>query len=166
LIPLTTPEVRRLLLALDEPSEQFTFRLAWSHWRRRHQAVAKRGQVARRARCQAAAPATIQSALLPVPERGWGHTAVAAALTESQWRQLAPLLPAQRRRQGRPLRDLRQMITAMLWVERTGCSWRALPSHFGPWQDVYARYHRWRQDGLWLRILQTLEHAAPEAACA
>ena len=38
LIPLTVPEVRRLLLALAEPLEQFSFRLAWSRWRRRHQA--------------------------------------------------------------------------------------------------------------------------------
>jgi hypothetical protein len=42
LIPLTVPEVRRLLVRLiwnDLPSQ--THILAWSHWRRRHQARAK-----------------------------------------------------------------------------------------------------------------------------
>jgi len=38
LIPLTVPEARRLLLALGEPPECFGFRLAWSSFRRRHQA--------------------------------------------------------------------------------------------------------------------------------
>jgi transposase len=99
-------------------------------------------------------------------EREGGPSALATDLTEEQWQQLAPLLPAQRRRQGRPRPDLRQMINAMLWIERSGCSWRALPSHFGPGQDVYARYHRWRQSGLWLRIRQTLQPATSEAACA
>ena len=49
----------------------------------------------------------------------------------------------------------------MLWVERTGGSWRALPSHFGPWHGVYARYQRWRKAGLWARILDVLDQ--PEA---
>jgi transposase len=58
------------------------------------------------------------------------------------------------------------MITAMLWLEQSGCSWRALPTHFGPWQDVYQRYHRGRQTGLWRRIRQPLQQSAPESASA
>src|SRR5207249_3086425 len=42
LIPLTVPEVRRLLLALDEPPDRFGFRLLWATWRRHHQADAQR----------------------------------------------------------------------------------------------------------------------------
>jgi hypothetical protein len=168
LIPLTVPEVRRLLLALDDPPERFSLRLAWSRWRRHHQAVAKRAHAARRAGRLAAAPAVPRSAVQPLGVRDDAPSALPAELTERQWRHLAPLLPAQRQRRGRPLRDLRPMIEAMLWVERTGGSWRALPSRFGPWQDVYARYHRWRQSGLWLRIRQALDHdqATAEAACA
>lgn len=166
MIALTVPEVRRLLLALDESPERFRLRLAWSRWRRHHQAGAKRSHAARRARRQLPPPAAIQSA--PVPLLGWddGGGAAVVALTPNQWHRIAPLLPVPRRRHGQPPRDLRPMIDAMLWVEQTGCSWRALPSHFGPWQDVYARYHRWRQDGLWLRIRQALDQAPAEAACA
>lgn len=53
----------------------------------------------------------------------------------------------------------------MLWVERTGCSWQTLPDRFGPWQSVYHRYQRWRDSGLWARLLDRLnqdEVAAPE----
>ena len=165
MIALTVPEVRRLLLALDEPPERFSLRLAWSRWRRHHQAVAKRGHAARRAR-QAPPAAAIRPALVPLLGRDDGEGAAVVDLTPSQWQRIAPLLPVPRRRHGQPPRDLRPLIEAMLWVERTGCSWRALPSHFGPWQDVYARYHRWRQDGLWLRIRQALDHATAEVACA
>jgi Putative transposase of IS4/5 family (DUF4096) len=89
-----------------------------------------------------------------------------AALTDGQWDHIARLLPTPRQRTGRPFHDLGVMITAILWVEHTGCSWRTLPACFGPWQDVSACYHRWRQTGLWLRIRQALQRLPPETACA
>jgi hypothetical protein len=42
LIPLTVPEVRRLILAMAGPEEEREFRLGWSLWRRAQQAVARR----------------------------------------------------------------------------------------------------------------------------
>jgi hypothetical protein len=43
LVPLTEPEVRRLMLAVAWPLLNDAERaLAWSHWRRRHQATARR----------------------------------------------------------------------------------------------------------------------------
>ncbi len=49
LIPLTVPEVRRLLWRLARPPlPPAAFVLAWSHWRRRHQAQARRSHYQRR----------------------------------------------------------------------------------------------------------------------
>ena len=159
LIPLTTPEVRRLLLALGEPDERLAFRLAWSRWRRRHQAVAKRGHTARRARRPAVLPVP-QPAAPPEQARG------SPELTEEQWRRVLPLLPPQRPPRGRPSHDHRRMVAAMLFAERTGCSWRALPGLFGPWGSVYGRYRRWSKDGLWPQILAAIDQpdALPAAA--
>lgn len=42
MIPLTAPEVRRLMLMLALPAEERSFRLRWSKWRRRRQADARR----------------------------------------------------------------------------------------------------------------------------
>ena len=58
LLPLTVPEVRRLLLiALQTRDEaERAFRLAWSHWRRRHQARARRSHYRRRTRPPARPP--------------------------------------------------------------------------------------------------------------
>jgi transposase len=146
-------------LALAEPDEQFRFRLDWSHWRRQHQATAKAGHSARRARRPMVLPVRQPSAF-PEPARG------SPELTEAQWQRIQPLLPPPRRGPGRRPHDHRIMVAAMLWVERTGCSWRALPSRFGPWGGVYARYQRWRKDGLWARILQVLDELQAHAAAA
>jgi hypothetical protein len=48
LIPLTAPEVRRLLVVLTRPAEERSFLLGWSRWRRRHQMRAKRCHYRRR----------------------------------------------------------------------------------------------------------------------
>src|SRR5919205_738007 len=50
LIPLSVPEVRRLVLAMAARSaKEGNFRLGWSLWRRTHQAVAARCKKASRA---------------------------------------------------------------------------------------------------------------------
>jgi hypothetical protein len=48
LLPLTVSEVRRLLDALIWTPPQPGFVLAWSRWRRRHQARARRAHYQRR----------------------------------------------------------------------------------------------------------------------
>jgi putative transposase of IS4/5 family DUF4096 len=144
-------ELRRLVHALQEPAAQRERRLWWSRFRRRHQAGAQRSHVARRARqaplVQAAAPEPIRLPGLP-------------ALTDEHWQQLRPLLPPQKPWTGRPAVDHRLIVEGMLWVVRTGSSWRELPERFGPWSTVSSRYQRWCKEGLWTQILQIL--LAPE----
>jgi transposase len=151
---LTVPEVRRLLLALDGPPGRFGFRLLWSTWRRHHQAVAQRCHIARRARWHplAAGDAPDPVMLTTSPE-----------LTDDQWSRISALLPPQRPPIGRPPEDHRTILAGMLWIVRTGSAWRELPSTFGPWPTVYSRFRRWRQAGLWQRILDTLD-STPRSA--
>ena len=149
------PEVRRLLLTLSEPPERVGFRLAWSRFRRQHQAIARRCHTARRARQQPTPHGTLTVQVLcpAVPE-----------LTEARWARIAPLLPPQKPQRGRPAHDHRTMVSGMLWVVRTGASWRALPTDFGPWETVYSRYHRWRNAGIWQQILDALSQDDAPAA--
>jgi transposase len=141
------PEVRRLLQAVGESEEQQARRLRWSHFRRQHQARAQRFHVLRRAR---QAPAV--SVDPPAPLRLLG----VPALTDEHWEQLRPLLPPQKPQTGRPAVDHRLVVEGMLWVVRTGSSWRELPERFGPWSTVSSRYQRWCKEGIWTRILQIL----------
>jgi len=52
------------------------------------------------------------------------------------------------------------MVEAMVYVLRTGCPWRDLPSLYGSWSSVYTRWRRWCQSGLWARVLSALARHA------
>jgi transposase len=81
-------------------------------------------------------------------------------LTDDQWTDLAGLLPPQRPRTGRPAKDHRTVLNGILWVLRTGAPWRDLPARDGSWGTVYSRFRRWREAGVWERILRALQTAA------
>ena len=70
--------------------------------------------------------------------------------------QLCPLLPPQKPQTGRPAIDHRLVVEGLLWVMRTGSSWRELPERFGPWSTVSSRYQRWCKVGVWQRSLKVL----------
>lgn len=58
-------------------------------------------------------------------------------LTDEEWKRIAPLMPVPGRR-GRPREvEFREVINAVRYLVRSGCGWRMLPVHFGPWQTVY-----------------------------
>ena len=47
--------------------------------------------------------------------------------------------------------DRYEVFCAVLYVLRTGCQWRFLPSEFPKWQTVYAYFAKWSepdQDGI------------------
>lgn len=81
-------------------------------------------------------------------------------LTDTQWERLVPLLPPQRARTGRPAHDHRTMLNGILWILRSGAPWRDLPQGYGSWKTVYSRFCRWRDAGVWDRILQELQTEA------
>ncbi len=41
----------------------------------------------------------------------------------------------------------REIVNAILYVTRSGRSWRMLPTDFPPWQTVYRYFAAWRDDG-------------------
>src|SRR3954471_4855832 len=61
---------------------------------------------------------------------------------------------------GRPPRDDRVMVEAMVYVLRTGIPWRDLPERFGKWSGVYCRWRRWTSAGLWDRLLSAVAREA------
>jgi transposase len=82
-------------------------------------------------------------------------------LSDAQWTRLAPLLPPQTRSgRGRPAKDHRTIIDAILWRLATGAPWRDLPERFGSWRTVYSRFRRWQQAGVWDQVLATLQAEA------
>jgi transposase len=47
-------------------------------------------------------------------------------------------------------------VSAALYIDRSGCSWRQLPVDSPPWQTVYGWLRRWKARGFTERILEEL----------
>ena len=159
------PEVRRLIRAMMGPEEHREFRLGWSLFRRAHQAVAKRSHKAtRRAKhatyhdaAKGREPELAESSEASAPTTAVHPHKEAGLLADEQWELVSALLPKQKPGQGRPRRDDRQVLCAILWIMDTGSSWRDLPEEeFGPNSTVHGRYRKWCKEGLWSRIVEAL----------
>ena len=75
-----------------------------------------------------------------------------SSLTDQEWAILSPLIPPAKPG-GRPRTvDMRAVLNALLYVDRTGCQWRALPHDFPPWSTVWTYFRTWRNDGTWKRL--------------
>ena len=93
-------------------------------------------------------------------------------LSPEQWGLIADLMPAPPPRGGGRWRDHRQVLNGLLWKLMTGAQWRDIPERYGPWQTVYERHTRWRDDGRLDRLLARLQvrldaegHIDPELWC-
>ena len=91
------------------------------------------------------------------------HKPYPSDLTNEQWEELAPLLPAAEPG-GRPRSvDLREVINGILYVLRSGCAWRMVPHDLPPWGTVWWYFRQWRADGTWERIHETLRPKVRES---
>ena len=77
-------------------------------------------------------------------------------VSDKQWAIIEPLLP-QPKTGGRPhTTDMREVVNGIFYVLRTGCAWRQLPHDFPPWSTAYDYFRRFRNDGVWQRIHDSL----------
>lgn len=78
-------------------------------------------------------------------------------LTDQEWQRISSLLPSETSgKPGRPSKDNRLMLNAMIWLARSGAPWRDLPERFGPWESVYSRFRKWVDNGTLEEIFQKL----------
>jgi putative transposase len=76
-------------------------------------------------------------------------------LTDEQWQLIEPLIPVHE--VGRPREvDMREVLDAVLYLNRSGCQWDMLPHDLPPKSTVYDHFARWRDDGTWQRIMDAL----------
>lgn len=84
-------------------------------------------------------------------------------LTDEQWALIEPMVPV--KPGGRPAKHpRRRIVEAILYVNRTGCSWRSLPHDFPPWDTVYWYFQLWNAEGTTDRIHNALRDAVRDAA--
>jgi putative transposase len=84
------------------------------------------------------------------------RSAYPSDLTDAQWRliekRIPPAQPGGRHRSV----DVREVMNGILYLVRTGCSWRQLPHDFPPWGTVHYYYWSFRQRGVWQEIHDAL----------
>lgn len=76
-------------------------------------------------------------------------------LTDAQWLFIAEYLPLQRKRKH----DLRLIMDAIFYINRTGIQWRNLNfknSFFPKWQIVYYYFRTWTKLGIFIKINEKL----------
>jgi transposase len=77
-------------------------------------------------------------------------------ISDRAWSILEPVLPGRWGAWGGIAKDNRQFINAVFWILRTGAPWRDLPSEYGGWSNTHRRFIRWRNAGVWERLLEQL----------
>ncbi len=95
-------------------------------------------------------------------------------LTDTQWEYIKDLIPAAKPG-GRPRTlHMRRVVDAILYVVVGGIEWRMLPREYPQWPSVYHSLAKWRDDGTWQRIHDTVRaqvrrraarHTHASAAC-
>jgi len=79
-------------------------------------------------------------------------------LTDRQWQIIAPLIP-RAKPGGRPRTiDTREVINAIFYLLKSGCTWRLLPNDFPEWKIVYHYFSAWKKDGTWKKIHDKLRN--------
>lgn len=77
-------------------------------------------------------------------------------LTDEAWELVKDHMPPPGRPGGR-WNDHRRTLNGIFWVLNSGAPWRDLPPRYGKWQSVYHRCRRWSREGLFDRVLRTLQ---------
>ena len=86
----------------------------------------------------------------------------ASDMTDEEWAQIAPFMPA-RKRTGRPrTTKLRDVVDGLLYMAASGCQWAMIPNDFPPPSTVQRYFYDWRDSGLWVTINHHLVMAARE----
>jgi putative transposase len=85
-------------------------------------------------------------------------------LTDEQWRLIEPLIPPAKPG-GRPRKvDVREVVNGILYLNRSGCSWRSLPHDFPAWPTVHDYYRSFRRSYVWESMNDRLREQVRVAA--
>ncbi len=73
-------------------------------------------------------------------------------LSDPEWDLIEPLLP-KAKGFGHPRDvDLREILNAIFYVQRTGCQWEMMPHDLPPHTTVYGYFQKWQRKGIWQSI--------------
>ena len=77
-------------------------------------------------------------------------------LSDPEWQIIEPLLPSPKHLGRKINYSRREILNAIFYLNRNGCTWRDLPGDFPPYGTVSYYYHAWRRCGLWKALNDAL----------
>jgi len=77
-------------------------------------------------------------------------------LTDAEWKRIERFLPPAHPRGRKRKYPLREILNALVYIDRAGCSWRLLPTDFPPYRSVFGWFVRWKRDGTLQRLHEAL----------
>jgi putative transposase len=86
-------------------------------------------------------------------EANTGRKLYPTDISDEAWEWIAPLL-AQRSGPGRKRTvDIREIVNAIFYLDKTGCQWEMLPHDFPDYRHVNYYYLEWTRSGVWDTVL-------------
>ena len=85
-------------------------------------------------------------------------------ISDDLWDKISDLLPNEKPKNtvGRPIIPFRKVLDGILYVLRTGCQWKMLPSEFGSGSTCHRRFQQWIKMNIfkkiWIRLLKEYNH--------
>ncbi len=82
---------------------------------------------------------------------------------DALWAELQPLLVIDkpRKKPGRPRNQDRAIFDGLIWLNRTGSQWAAVPRAFGAKSTIHDRFQEWVEHGCfqraWARLLEAYD---------
>jgi putative transposase len=77
-------------------------------------------------------------------------------LTDPQWWLIEPMMPRPKPG-GRPREvEMREVLNGLLYLVRSGCSWRLIPHDLPKWNTLRHYYDQFRDEGTWEQIHDAL----------
>ncbi len=91
------------------------------------------------------------------------HHPTIKRIPDELWHEIKKVLPKEKpsKTVGRPIVKYRKVLDGILYVLRTGCQWKMLPSEYGSGSTCHRRFQEW--NGLdvfkktWTRLLKTYD---------
>lgn len=81
-------------------------------------------------------------------------------LTDAQWELLAPFLPEPSPDATCPTISRREIVNGILYILRTGASWRPMPHDLPNGKTVHYSFRLWSQQGIWKQAMDALRPQA------
>ncbi len=100
---------------------------------------------------------------IPQANNRKGHPTI-LRIPDKLWDEIESIFPKGKplKTVGRPIVKYRKVLDGILYILRTGCQWKMLPSEYGSGSTCHRRFQEWNRLDVfkktWVRLLKTYDN--------